>query len=235
MNTPAQAIAEAEYAVRELGAKSVLIAGYVKRPVGRATAYRLDMFGIDSEHDYDPFWATCVELGVAPVVHSSLQSHRVTRSISNYVYNHVERARRRARVAVQVAVPRRGDAPVPRACASGSSRAAWRGRARCSRVWSVTGRSATATRSARSTPTGSTSTRSSATSREYGDDDVRARLDDIRDVLRSSGGAARAASTSSRRCEIDARRRPPRSCSSPASTSGAKPTTRWWRGRSATT
>jgi hypothetical protein len=30
-----------------------------------------------------------VELGVAPVVHSALQQHRVTRSISNYVYNHV--------------------------------------------------------------------------------------------------------------------------------------------------
>lgn len=88
MNTPDQAIAEARYAVEELGARSLLIAGYAKRAVG-ADAYRLDMYGIDSEHDYDPFWATCVELGVSPVVHSALQSHRVTRSISNYVYNHV--------------------------------------------------------------------------------------------------------------------------------------------------
>ena len=47
------------------------------------------MFGLDSEYDYDPLWATCVELGVAPVVHSALQHHRVTRSISNYVYNHI--------------------------------------------------------------------------------------------------------------------------------------------------
>jgi predicted TIM-barrel fold metal-dependent hydrolase len=89
MITPAQAIAEAEYAVRELGAKSLLISEHVKRPVG-VDAYRLDNFGIDSEHDYDPFWAKCVELGVAPVVHSSLQSHRVTRSISSYVYNHID-------------------------------------------------------------------------------------------------------------------------------------------------
>jgi predicted TIM-barrel fold metal-dependent hydrolase len=89
MNTPAQAIAEAEYAVRELGAKSILIAEHSKRPVGRE-GYRLDNFGIDSEHDYDPFWAKCVELGVAPVVHSSLQSHRVSRSISSYVYNHID-------------------------------------------------------------------------------------------------------------------------------------------------
>jgi hypothetical protein len=30
-----------------------------------------------------------VELGVAPVFHSSLQSHRVTRSATSYVYNHI--------------------------------------------------------------------------------------------------------------------------------------------------
>jgi len=88
MNTPAQAIAEVEYAVRELGMKSVLMAGYARRSLG-AGGYRLDMFGLDSDFDYDPLWATCVELGVAPVVHSALQQHRVTRSISNYVYNHV--------------------------------------------------------------------------------------------------------------------------------------------------
>jgi predicted TIM-barrel fold metal-dependent hydrolase len=88
MNTPQQAVAELEFAVRELGMKSALIAGYARRPVGQ-DAYRLDMFGLDSEYDYDPFWSACVELGVAPVVHSALQHHRVTRSISNYVYNHI--------------------------------------------------------------------------------------------------------------------------------------------------
>jgi predicted TIM-barrel fold metal-dependent hydrolase len=88
MNTPAQAVAEVEHAVNELGAKSVLMAGYARRPV-EAGGYRLDMFGLDSDFDYDPLWATCVDVGVAPVVHSALQQHRVTRSISSYVYNHV--------------------------------------------------------------------------------------------------------------------------------------------------
>jgi len=88
MNTPAQAIAEAEYAVCELGATSLLMAGYARRPVGH-DGYRLDMFGLDSEYDYDPWWDACVRLGVAPVVHSALQQHRVTRSISSYVFNHV--------------------------------------------------------------------------------------------------------------------------------------------------
>jgi hypothetical protein len=64
------------------------MAGYARRPVGD-DGYRLDMFGLDSEYDYDPWWDTCVRLGVAPVVHSALQQHRVTRSISSYVYNHV--------------------------------------------------------------------------------------------------------------------------------------------------
>jgi predicted TIM-barrel fold metal-dependent hydrolase len=88
MNTPEQAIEELEYAVGDLGLKSALIAGYARRPVGR-DSYRLDMFGLDSPYDYDPFWAKCVELRVAPVVHSALQHHRVTRSISSYVYNHI--------------------------------------------------------------------------------------------------------------------------------------------------
>ena len=88
MNTPTQAVAELDHAVNELGLKSALIAGYARRPVGR-DGYRLDMFGLDSDYDYDPFWARCTELGVAPVVHSALQHHRVTRSISNYVYNHI--------------------------------------------------------------------------------------------------------------------------------------------------
>jgi predicted TIM-barrel fold metal-dependent hydrolase len=88
MNTPQQAVAELEFAVGELGLKSALMAGYARRPVGH-DSYRLDMFGLDSEYDYDPFWSACVDLGVAPVVHSALQHHRVTRSISNYVFNHI--------------------------------------------------------------------------------------------------------------------------------------------------
>ncbi len=89
MNTPEQAVDELRHAVRVLGAKSVLIAGHVRRPLDGG-GYRLDTFGLDSQYDYDPFWRACTELGVAPVVHSSLQQHRVTRSISNYVYNHID-------------------------------------------------------------------------------------------------------------------------------------------------
>jgi len=93
MLDPKLAVGELEYAVRELGFKTAVFAGHARRPTGPTEArdgpYRLDTFGVDSAYDYDPLWAKCVELGVAPVFHSSLQSHRVTRSATSYVYNHI--------------------------------------------------------------------------------------------------------------------------------------------------
>jgi predicted TIM-barrel fold metal-dependent hydrolase len=96
MNDPKTAIGELEYAVRDLGFKTAVFAGHARRLLGDAAVrdrgglpYRLDTFGVDSTFDYDPLWAKCIELGVAPVFHSSLQSHRVTRSATSYVYNHV--------------------------------------------------------------------------------------------------------------------------------------------------
>ncbi len=94
MSTPELAIAELEYAVKELGTKTAVIAGFARRPLGDKPAngpqaVRADHYGIDSPYDYDPFWAKCVELGVAPVSHSSHLHLRVSRSVSNYAYNHI--------------------------------------------------------------------------------------------------------------------------------------------------
>ncbi|MCW2546461.1 MAG: putative metal-dependent hydrolase, TIM-barrel fold, partial [Mycobacterium sp.] len=92
MATPDEAVAELRYAVETLGFKSIVIAGHAIRKLTddpRDQAYRLDTFGIDSEYDYDPFWAACLELGITPVTHSSLQAHRITRSRTNYVFNHI--------------------------------------------------------------------------------------------------------------------------------------------------
>jgi predicted TIM-barrel fold metal-dependent hydrolase len=93
MANPRAAIAELEYAVTELGMKTLITTGYARRPLGQSGSgpqpFRLDTFGLDSEYDYDPFWARCVELGVAPLSHSSHLHHRPSRSISNYVYNHI--------------------------------------------------------------------------------------------------------------------------------------------------
>jgi predicted TIM-barrel fold metal-dependent hydrolase len=93
MVTPEIAVAEIRHAVGELGFKSVVISGYATRFLGDPSAvpraYRLDHYGLDSVYDYDPVWSTCVELGVAPVSHSAHQHHRVSRSPSSYVYNHI--------------------------------------------------------------------------------------------------------------------------------------------------
>ena len=88
MHTPEEAVAEINFAVRELGFKSVVLHGFAHRAVG-AGSTRLDFFGLDSPFDYDPVWAACVENNLAPAFHSSLQSHHHGRSITNYVHNHV--------------------------------------------------------------------------------------------------------------------------------------------------
>ena len=98
MHTPQEAIEELEYAVRTLGLKVVMMAGYVRRPipaVKRALshptryAYWLDFFAIDSAYDYDPVWAKCIELGIAPSFHSFGMGWGSRGSISNYMFNHI--------------------------------------------------------------------------------------------------------------------------------------------------
>ncbi|MBW2424599.1 MAG: amidohydrolase family protein, partial [Deltaproteobacteria bacterium] len=98
MHTPDEAIAEVEFAVNELGLKVIVIAGDVLRPVPRFArenpelADQLmyqDCFGIDSPYDYDPFWAKCVELGVAPTSHSGPIGWASRQSPSRHQYNQI--------------------------------------------------------------------------------------------------------------------------------------------------
>ncbi|MBV8055103.1 MAG: amidohydrolase family protein [Deltaproteobacteria bacterium] len=98
MHTPQEAIQELEFAVQELGMKSAMMASFVRRPVPMIArkypdaapfAYTLDVYGIDSDYDYDPFWAKCQELGIAPTFHSLGYTWGSRQSYSNYVYNHV--------------------------------------------------------------------------------------------------------------------------------------------------
>jgi len=98
MFTPAEAIDELDYAVTGRGFKAVMLPSYVKRPIGASVdrdpeaarfAWRADTFGIDSEHDYDPVWAKCRDLGVVPSFHTPGECSTFHDSISNPVYNHV--------------------------------------------------------------------------------------------------------------------------------------------------
>ncbi len=99
-NTPEEAIEELDFIVNELGMKLAMVNGMVRRPVGGSqgdlrsmsaeeNGTWVDPLGLDSEYDYDPFWAKCVEFGIAPTMHSHAigLSHRT--SISSYNYNHI--------------------------------------------------------------------------------------------------------------------------------------------------
>jgi predicted TIM-barrel fold metal-dependent hydrolase len=94
MHTPEEAIAELEFAVKTLGLKVAMIASLIRRPI-RSTQPNprynewLDVLGLDSEQDYDPVWAKCVELGVAPSFHSVSKGVGTRLSPSNAVYNHI--------------------------------------------------------------------------------------------------------------------------------------------------
>jgi Amidohydrolase len=96
MTTPTEAIAELEYAVTELGLKVAMV-GYVARPIPAVhrthpelfqTVFRLDSLGVDSDDDYDPFWARCAELQVPLVSHSTAYATGFRRSPTNYTFNH---------------------------------------------------------------------------------------------------------------------------------------------------
>lgn len=96
--TPTEAIEELDHAVLELGYKAVVVPSYIPRPVAgyedadretRRWACWFDTYGIDSDYDYDPFWARCVELKVSPAFHTQGNDIGFRRSPSNWVYNHI--------------------------------------------------------------------------------------------------------------------------------------------------
>ena len=97
-NSPEEAITELEYAVNTLGHKTVMVCNLVHRPVAavRDAAPEVahlgtwtDPLALDSEYDYDPFWARCRDLGVAVTVHSRGQQRNARRSVTNYMNNQI--------------------------------------------------------------------------------------------------------------------------------------------------
>ncbi len=92
MYEPGEALAELDYCKKELGLKVMLLNGFVYRPIGKdqcGGARWVDAFGPESPYDYDPVWAKCVELGVAPNFHSSAMGFGSRMSQTNYVFNHI--------------------------------------------------------------------------------------------------------------------------------------------------
>lgn len=98
MYTPQEAIEEATYAVQDLGLKVIMIANHVRRPVPMAAQqvqdvaqarFYIDTLALDSAYDYDPFWATCVDLRVAVTAHSGSMGWAGRESVNNFTFNHI--------------------------------------------------------------------------------------------------------------------------------------------------
>jgi predicted TIM-barrel fold metal-dependent hydrolase len=103
MQRPQDALAELDHCVGRLGFKAIKIPAMVTRPIRRlAERYPglekeapdgvwMDQYGLDSEHDYDPVWQRCMELGVAVTSHGAAVKGWPwkSRSISNWTFNHM--------------------------------------------------------------------------------------------------------------------------------------------------
>jgi len=98
VHTPDEAIEELEYCTRQLGSKVAMFGSLVPRPVPSVTerdgdtarfTVWYDALGLDSEHDYDPLWATCRELGIAPTFHTGSSRQGLRLSPTNFTYNHI--------------------------------------------------------------------------------------------------------------------------------------------------
>jgi predicted TIM-barrel fold metal-dependent hydrolase len=98
MHTPDEAIAELEFVTRELGSKVGMFGSGMSRKLPSAAgsdpdvtrlAVWYDVLGLDSEHDYDPVWAKCRDLGIAPTFHSAGSNQGLRLSPSNFTYNHI--------------------------------------------------------------------------------------------------------------------------------------------------
>ena len=98
MHTPEEAIQELEHVKHQLGLKVVMLGSMIRRqipaiaeehPKAASIATWYDVLGLDSEYDYDPVWAKCVELGFSPTFHSGGRGYGLRVSPSNFCYNHI--------------------------------------------------------------------------------------------------------------------------------------------------
>src|SRR6266566_455660 len=98
IHTPDEAIAELEFVTKQLSSKVAMFGSNMARKVPAAAANDpdtarfavwYDVLGIDSEYDYDPVWAKCVELGIAPTFHSASLNQGLRLSPTNFCYSHI--------------------------------------------------------------------------------------------------------------------------------------------------
>jgi predicted TIM-barrel fold metal-dependent hydrolase len=98
MHHPEEAIEELEFVTKQLGLRVGMFGSVIPRPVAsvigtdadtKRLAVGYEVFGIDSQYDYDPVWAKCVELKIAPTFHSAGSNLGMRNSPTNFTYNHI--------------------------------------------------------------------------------------------------------------------------------------------------
>ena len=97
MHKPEEAIVELDFVVNELGLKAIVMNTMIQRPAPEVVeeAPHLAEYSMvpsspamDVGDRYDPVWAKCTELGVAPTCHNSFRGRGSTHgSPTNYVFN----------------------------------------------------------------------------------------------------------------------------------------------------
>ncbi|MGB0576499.1 MAG: amidohydrolase family protein [Alphaproteobacteria bacterium] len=97
IHKPEETIAELEFVVKELGLKAIVMNTQIQVPHPEVVKNAPELAeysmattspAIDQGDKYDPVWAKCVELGVAPTCHNSTRGRGTLHgSPSNYVYN----------------------------------------------------------------------------------------------------------------------------------------------------
>jgi predicted TIM-barrel fold metal-dependent hydrolase len=98
MHTPDEAIAELEFVTKQLGSKVGMFGSAQPKKVpsiasddpdvNRLAVY-YEVFGIDSEYDFDPVWQKCVDVKIAPTFHSAGSNQALRNSPTNFTYNHI--------------------------------------------------------------------------------------------------------------------------------------------------
>lgn len=98
MHTPEEAVAELDHAIGELGLKATMMGSLIPRQMEgfkdipaelQRFATWHDTLGLDSAHNYDSVWQSCVEHKVSPTFHTGSRSMGNRMSPSNFVYNHI--------------------------------------------------------------------------------------------------------------------------------------------------
>ena len=94
-----EAIEELEFVTSQLGSKVGMFGSGMSRRVASTNgtdqdsnrlAVWYDVLALDSDYDYDPVWAKCRELGIAPTFHSAGSNQGLRNSPTNFVYNHID-------------------------------------------------------------------------------------------------------------------------------------------------